>query len=88
MSDDNIDEMLYQTTKRIHPDTKEGAVTCYEALTDDARVRKVTHIREHSRVEGLWTLTLDNQSEVMVFLAGYQDFRGQIREDNGIEEIS
>jgi hypothetical protein len=25
---------------------------------------------------------------VMVFLAGYQDFRGQIREDNGIEEIS
>lgn len=72
-----------------YPDSKEGAV---QMLRDDTRLKLSDKPRGRSDpyVEGVWLISLDPTENdgndcVIVYLAGYRDPFGRIRERNDFE---
>ena len=67
-----------------YPDTAEGAIQCLEA--DSTYNLQNATARPDPSVRGVW-LVMFRGHKVIVYLSGYPDPWGQIRETNDFEEV-
>lgn len=76
------------TATKKHPDTKQGAID-YLREESTLDLSGDIHGKPDSSVEGVWMLWNHEKSwTAIVYLAGYKDPFGHIRESNDFEEVS